>query len=364
MKRFDFDLEGVLSPISAEEPAGTYLRYESSYDELKELRRQDDPSLPQGVWQRDLKKADWDKVATLAIEILETRSKDFQIAAWLLEAWVHQHGFEGATEGLRLFRSLVEDFWDHAHPQIEEGDMDYRLAPLSWLDSHLPGLLKGVPVTSPESDESQPVTWLDHERGARLAQADRAAQEEAEAAGQITQAKFMVSVSMTPTSFFRDLDETLEVLEEVATDLGRALDEKAGRDAPSLGPARSALEELRHFLRRVQRERSDEEGEGEGREASQPMEDERFLSSEGNLDEDERDRPTAGRLRTRAEAYRRLTEAADFLMRTEPHSPAPYLVKRAVTWGNLTLAELLQELLSQNTDLGAIYKLLGIKKTD
>jgi type VI secretion system protein ImpA len=45
----------------------------------------------------------------------------------------------------------------------------------------------------------------------------------------------------------------------------------------------------------------------------------------------------------------------------EPHSPTPYLVKRAVSWGNMTLNELLQELVSEEHDLEQIYKLLGMK---
>lgn len=360
---FGYDLENILSPISAEKPAGEHLLYEPLYDALKELRREDDASLPQGVWKRELKKADWPGAASLAIETLETQSKDLQIAIWLLEAWLHLHGFAGVEEGLKLLRGLAEDFWPDVHPPIdEEGDLDYRLAPLRWLDSHLPTELKGIPVTQPDSDDASPVTWLDWQRATRLAQAERAAQKEAEASGQITQAKFMVSVSMTPTSFFLQLDEHLESLTTAAGDLVECLDEKAGKEAPSLGKAKSCLEEIRHFLRRVTRERQGEESDVEG---SDPMTPEFPAGTgEGGLDEDEQDQPTGGRIRTRAEAYRRLNEAADFLLRTEPHSPAPYLVKRAVTWGNLTLAELLQELLAKNADLSTIYTLLGIKSSD
>jgi type VI secretion system protein ImpA len=65
--------------------------------------------------------------------------------------------------------------------------------------------------------------------------------------------------------------------------------------------------------------------------------------------------------RSRDEAYRRLGEIADYLLRTEPHSPVPYLVKRAVAWGGMPLAELLQELLDSESDLKQIYRLLGTR---
>ncbi|HYN21582.1 MAG TPA: type VI secretion system protein TssA, partial [Thermoanaerobaculia bacterium] len=71
--------------------------------------------------------------------------------------------------------------------------------------------------------------------------------------------------------------------------------------------------------------------------------------------------PRSGGVSSRSEAYQRLAEAADYLLRTEPHSPVPYLIRRAVSWGNLSLAELLQELLQKNADLPTLYTLLGIK---
>lgn len=65
-------------------------------------------------------------------------------------------------------------------------------------------------------------------------------------------------------------------------------------------------------------------------------------------------------IRSREEAYRRLTEVADYLLRTEPHSPTPYLVMRAVNWGKMPLSELLQELAAGEGDLARIYTLLGM----
>jgi predicted component of type VI protein secretion system len=68
-----------------------------------------------------------------------------------------------------------------------------------------------------------------------------------------------------------------------------------------------------------------------------------------------------GAPRSRDEAYRRLGEIAEYLLRTEPHSPVSYLVKRAVAWGEMPLTELLQELLDSESDLKQIYRLLGTR---
>jgi len=70
--------------------------------------------------------------------------------------------------------------------------------------------------------------------------------------------------------------------------------------------------------------------------------------------------PGVGGIRSRAEAYQRLAEAAEYLMRTEPHSPAPYLVKRAIAWGNMTLDQLLPELIRNDGTLTEVAELLNI----
>ena len=71
-----------------------------------------------------------------------------------------------------------------------------------------------------------------------------------------------------------------------------------------------------------------------------------------------------GPIRSRADAYARLAEAADYLMHLEPHSPAPYLVQRAVEWGNLNTAELYHEVFVKFAGQLSIFELLGIENTE
>ena len=65
-------------------------------------------------------------------------------------------------------------------------------------------------------------------------------------------------------------------------------------------------------------------------------------------------------IRTRAEAYAQLEEIAAFLHQNDPHSPTPYLIWRAVSWGNLHFDELLPELMQDQGELSAIIKLLQL----
>ena len=76
------DIEALLQPISDEEPCGSDLRYHPVTDKIKEARRQEE-ALAQGVWEREVKVADYVAVLKLAKEALTKQSKDLQIAAWL-----------------------------------------------------------------------------------------------------------------------------------------------------------------------------------------------------------------------------------------------------------------------------------------
>ena len=95
------NIEALLKPIEPDAPSGTDLRYSEIYDDIKEARRADD-QLEQGEWQTDLKSSDWRLTAKLCSSALNEKSKDLQIAVWLLEAWVFLHGYAGPVRGARF----------------------------------------------------------------------------------------------------------------------------------------------------------------------------------------------------------------------------------------------------------------------
>lgn len=70
--------------------------------------------------------------------------------------------------------------------------------------------------------------------------------------------------------------------------------------------------------------------------------------------------PGLPQIQDRHAAYALLDHAANWLLEHEPHSPAPYLVKRAVSWEGLGLRELLAQLMMRGADLELIYQILGI----
>ena len=53
------EIDDLLQPIAGDNPAGESLRYEGTYDRISEARREDDPTLSQGIYKSTCKRADW-----------------------------------------------------------------------------------------------------------------------------------------------------------------------------------------------------------------------------------------------------------------------------------------------------------------
>lgn len=359
-------LDQLLAPISVEQPAGEWLRDGPDYDAIQRARSEEDPSLPRGVWERELEKADWGAVEARCVDALSSRSKDAQIAAWLMEAWIHLHGFSGATRGLALLAGLYEAFWDGLHPPLEDdGDPDYRLMPVRWVEDKLTLQLKQVPITEPRNGDAPAFTWADWQSALRFERLLAAGVTKSDdSSDKVTRDKFLTSVTLTPSSYFLELDRELAGGRAAAEDLAKTLQKHCGDQAPGLRPLKDLLGAIAHFTGQVLEERTETASPQEGGEEPVTETETPATGSGGTTSGGDVPVPATGPIASRAEAYRRLSQAADYLLRTEPHSPTAYLVKRAVSWGNLTLPELLAELLKDNADLDTVYKLLGLRKPE
>ena len=348
-----FDLKALLADISGEDPAGPDLRRSATYDQLKELRREDDSSIDHGIWQTEPKTANWDGVIALGVEALTTQSKDLRIAAWMAEAMLSKYGPMGGSHGFRLMAALIEGFWDTLHPLVEEGDVEPRLAPIEWANSKLSLRLKAMPLTSSSIAESRIFSWSDWERAALY---DRSGQSN-QKSGQ-TSAEIMTAALMTPFEFYKALSSGLTALGESVGALEAVIDAKTGETHASMWQFRETLGQIQNFVGRaiqerggealVEEEKMPEHNVGAG---STPVATESGGGGGGGA---------RGPIKSRSEAYQRLAEAAEYLMRIEPHSPVPHLVRRAVNWGNLTFSDLITELVQDNGNIRAIYSLLGI----
>lgn len=363
---FVTDVVRLAAPIPGDAPGGVAIRNEPLFAQLREARRADDATVPRGVWQTELKRADWSLAERLAREILETRSKDLLVAAWLMEAWIHLHGAAGAAEGLRVLHALCEDLWDDLHPSLEEDDPEVRDGVFHWINERVSWTLASVRISAPQASDAQPYSWNDWRDSLRREETPRPEETRGRNAppadpadpAKPTRARVSASVTLTPRPFYEALVLELERVTDACARLRATLDARQGRDAPTLARLADTAAAMRDWTQQVLADKPAIQENG-GAPRPEPQTPEPTMDIE--ISEGE---PRARRaIATRDEAYRQLREAADYLMRTEPHSPTPFLVNRAVAWGGMSLGDLLMEFARDGYDLKTLRSLLGMNES-
>lgn len=337
--------DDLLLPIEGTNPSGKSLRFDPVYDQIKEARREE-VELSMGDWQRERKKADSRLAIRLCIDALTHHTKDLHLAAWLTEALVRAEGFSGLVQGLSLVRGLLEAFWDTIYPEIEEGDTEFRAAPLEWLGTGTVEHLRRVPLTKGSLDwfkflESRKVGYAKDVDGhdERVATRDAAIKE-----GKITGEDFDAAVKATPKSFYVQLVEDQQCCLEAVESLDRYCDGKFGRNAPSFGPLRDTLQEVQRTSKSLLEIKLEQEPDKRVEPETEPPE------SHESQPEDRADaQPIADSASWKVapqtvkladpedvpDALQRAAGLAEYLRGVSPYSPISYLLVRALRWGEL-----------------------------
>jgi type VI secretion system protein ImpA len=336
----------LLNPIEGPNPSGANLRYDPVYDKIKEARREEDQP-PPGMTERDRKVADNALVIKLTTDLLTTKTKDLQIAGWLTEAMLKKQGFAGLRGGLALCHGLIEKFWDTLYPELEDGDASSRGAPLGFVGSKLEIPLRLVPVV-----EKATYGLLDYQRSREMGYEDQAKTDDAKKKraalvkeGRLTPEIFDRTFEETPKKFYAQAEKDLDGCVEILAQLKKSCDPRFGEEGPSFGPLETALTASRHLIHGFLEKKREKEpdpvevvataegapgAEGEGTTAGPGGGAVRtgvLISLDGSSEPPDR-----------IDAIRHVAEAAAFLRRREPQSPASYLMLRGLRWGELRAA--------------------------
>jgi type VI secretion system protein ImpA len=326
--------EGLLNPIPGDNPSGKSLRYDPVFDKIREARREDDV-LPQGEWSHELKKADYPLVIKLATEALSTKSKDLQVAAWLTEALLFKEQLPGLREGLDLLRGLLENFWDTLYPELEEDDLEFRSAPIAWVGSKLDSAVRRLPLTKSKLDffKYQESRRVGYEADAASSESKTAARAAAIAEKQCTAEEFDEAVRATGDAFYEKLAANITAAQESIQALETLTDSKFGREAPNFSNLRTALEELQDMVKQYHHPASEAEETPAEETAESALEEAEARASAGAPAA--KKRAVSAEPADRDDAMQRLALVAHFLRHENPRNPVPYLLLRAMRWGEL-----------------------------
>lgn len=131
-------------PVFEDQPAGSDIRYEESFEALQgEVEKMTLPSATSGV--------DWEKVVAASSEILARKSKDLLVASYLAVALIHTRQVEGFSTGLRIYRDILEQFWDDLYPPKKR--MRARMGAVEWWLEKSEAALQQVRVSPLPEDQ-------------------------------------------------------------------------------------------------------------------------------------------------------------------------------------------------------------------
>lgn len=347
--------DALLAPVSVEAPVGVPAAQDESYRRIRHEREEEDATLPLGPWERELKRANWVAASELTAAALAGRSKDLQLAAWLFEALIARSGFQAVAPSLRLIDALLQQYGDHLHPQ----DSEHRINLLLWIGQKLLPPLRRVMITATGSGID--FSWNDWEQAQRNEQlrASLGKQREGELEG-ATLAEVGAALACTPDArilFLRDcLRDGLTALQA----LEHTLDATLGDEAPGLSSMRNLLERIDVVLAADARRRGVAMPDATAAHTAGPAHDGGSHDDASHDHGSEADDDAVMGSIDRRQVYAALADIAHALETIEPHSPVPYLIRRAVAWGSLNTAQLYSEVFVRCGGQINIFELLGL----
>jgi type VI secretion system protein ImpA len=343
------DIDSLLQPISPEAPCGEDLSFSAEFDAIQEARREEDASLDQGQWVRDVKEADWLRVIEKSSELLRTRSKDIRVAGWLAEALGKSEGFGGMADGLSLLDRLVEQYWPQLHPLPDGEDYDDRIGSLAWIVQRAEALIRSTPLSKAPTGA---FSWAHHESAQALQKRIERSPADANSlsADHLTVVQFRATCKSTPKAFYEVLYPDFNRLREAAKAFERAIDARLGVTGPAFSSFRQAIEDVGALVERLAREAGVLTARKDAAEDA---------ATEGDSADSAVVMTQSGPLRTRAQALRQLRQVAEFFRQTEPHSPVAYLADKAATWGEMPLHIWLKQVIKDGGALSRLEELLG-----
>jgi len=320
------DLTTLLSAVSDAAPAGPNLEDDASFAELQTAAK-GKPEQQFGETVIPGEEPDWRQVKSLALSLLG-KTRDLRVGVTLTRALIHTDGVEGAADGLALMRGWLDGMWDALHPQLDPADPDpmQRTNTLAALDDYDAAVraARDMPiVAAPRAGRFsyKDVLVATNKLPAPAGQGDAPSFAAIEAAFQ---------------------DASLEDVQKIAADLGRALESIGGIEkafASHVGAARGvSLSDLSGVFKGAHQMVSEQLAK------KSPQ----AVDEAGGVGAGAPGAPqqAPGAIRTRDDVMKTLDKLCEYFDRNEPSSPVPILLRRAKRLINKSFLDIVRDMAS------------------
>ncbi|MDR1476373.1 MAG: type VI secretion system ImpA family N-terminal domain-containing protein [Holosporales bacterium] len=347
MSTDSYSIDDIIAEINGTPGGvGSDISLTSDYDDIKNARIEEDDQLSLGVWERELKKADWRKVEKLTIEMLENKSKDLQLIAWLSESSVIIYGFNGILKVMDLLRSFIESFWGSCYPKNEknESDEEQKFRILDWIYETIAVRMLFIPFIPNSEDEDKNINLYQYEYALELKQRMGRApshSEEITGSAKKNNIKTLEEIQRIIEQADPKLSKsTLDVLEEISV----AIDGLAQTIAKiSQKYASGVFYKLKQNLTKISsllKQHQKAESPQETRETQEGIP---YSTTE---------------IFERDKLYKQIEDIQKRLEKIEKHSPSHGLLSLIVSWQNKSLLEIVKDLKTGETEGHKLIKFM------
>ncbi len=343
------DFRPILTPLVPK--AGEDLRIQPVFDELKELRREDDHDVSYGIWRYELKTPNWDRLEQLSYDLLTQKTKDLEILFWYIECLIKRYKVNGVLEGLGLLLQFMQDFWGDFFPL----DAEYRGALLEAFDRHLSEHLLRLNLCGSPDYEVTLLQWRMAQHVQNLVARNVASESELLEEYGVNLEIMRNRLGLNVVEFVNNIRAEFSVIEKKVKEIVVFCDEKIPEVGFGFFETLKILQEINYILNKEMKINIKQE-------ESPVVEDEKGIQStalDAHNDSVASTSNPAIPIKSRDDAYAALEELTHFLKGIEPHSPVPALLEKLVLWKNLPLTEIIAHVKNEPEQYQLLYTMVG-----
>jgi len=364
-----FLLDEYISPISDTEIAGIDPRSDvsptSTYYALKDLRNQlraaERNALVDEQGISSLSR-DWLPLLEQCSKAIKTESKDIEYLAWLIEAMCRIYGFKGLAFGFKVAHNLIENHFDDLYPTLDSDDEIWdKVSALVGLNGSAGEGTLIIPIKSiylTDSVSMNSYSFWEYQQGYDVSRLSDDKREKKITQGAVDFELIEKSAAETSTDFFVSLKLDIEEAIDQFSTLSEVMDRVTGQPQPTSN-IKQALEVSLAALKHVAADKLEAAEQALAQKNASEnveLETENDAGVEGVVE-----KANSNEINSRENAISKLKEIATFFRKTEPHSPMSYTIEQVIRWSELSLPELLNELITDSDARTGYFKLSGIK---
>lgn len=400
------DLEELLKPISDELPCGQYLKldrsayrglrnaYNTAQSSFRQLIETPDASSDQDLLETN--DSNWRALREVTFDALTKQTKDLEFLGWFIASQLFTSSpYENLAQSISLIEKYCEEYWPTLNPmppveKLKASDDAGQQA--EWAEFRTKPLLQLVGESQDSTAIFVPLQMLS--LIGDLTFGDYLRSERSGALSELKE-KANLEYNSSVQETLMELSACYQALTAAEQSVAKKCQESGARQI-SFRFIKQNIEELIKAIQFLVGEKIspwplDEQYEKidfSAQQATQEAVEQTAQSASQSLEESGsatvQDQATtaqpnaqnqlnqqaaiqqvvqvsAQQVYNRDQAFAELRRLADFFKKTEPHSPIAFLLERAIRWGYMSLPELMQEMLGQNSQtLGQVNLLTGM----